>query len=113
MTLGEKQRLFARLVPRLLDEIHRQGFEATLGDAYRDERVFGPIGASMGYGHPKSAHKQRLAIDLNLFRNGEYLRGTAAHQTIGEWWIQQHAMCRWGGAWGDGNHYSLEHQGIK
>jgi hypothetical protein len=110
MTLGEKQKLFTRLLPRLLDKAHELGFQVTLGDAYRDPRVFGKIGVRMGYGESRSAHKQRLAIDLNLFKNGEFLRDTADHLLLGEWWESQGGV--WGGRFNDGNHYSLEHDDI-
>lgn len=113
LTLGQKQRLFARLVPRLIDHIHGLGLECTLGDAYRDPRVHGALGVRKSYSHPKSAHKVRLALDLNLFRGGEYLDQTSDHQEIGEWWEKQHELCRWGGRFDDGNHYSLEHDGVK
>lgn len=113
MRLGTKQRLFAKLVPRLIDKAHELGFEVTLGDAYRSPRVFGPMGKSRGYGHPNSVHKQKLAIDLNLFRNGEYMQETDDHRLLGEWWEQQHKLARWGGRFNDGNHYSMEHKGRK
>ena len=109
-TLGQKQRRFAHLLPRLIDKAHELGFEVTLGDAYRDPRVFGPIGIRQGYGHPKSAHKQRLAIDLNLFKDGVYLATTEAHTPLGEWWESQGGT--WGGRFEDGNHYSFEHDGV-
>lgn len=110
MTLGQKQRLFARLVPRLIDKAHELGFEVTLGDAYRDARVFGVLGVKRGYGNAFSNHKSRLAIDLNLFRDGLYLTKTEDHKELGEWWEQQHDLCRWGGTFGtsDGNHYELK-----
>jgi len=104
---------FTRLVPRLVDKAFELGFAATLGDAYRDPRVHGEVGTRVGYGHPKSAHKQRLAIDLNLFRDGLFLEGTEAHRELGEWWEQQHPLARWGGRFNDGNHYSFEYQGMK
>ncbi len=121
MKLLQAQFLFSRLVPRLIDRAHALGFEVTWGDAYRDPRVFGNIGEKKGYGHPKSAHKQRLAVDLNLFSDGQYLGTTEAHQMLGEWWEQQHPMARWGGRFrdkkgnpaSDGNHYSVEFEGVK
>jgi hypothetical protein len=113
MTLGAKQRAFARLVPRLIDEVFARGYECTLGDAYRDPRVHGAIGVRKSYSHPRSAHKMRLALDLNLFRNGVYLEQTSDHREIGEWWEQQHPLARWGGRFDDGNHYSFEHDGSK
>ena len=113
MTLGQKQRQFAKLVARLIDQAHALGFEVTLGDAYRDPRVHGALGVRKSYSHPSSAHKVRLAIDLNLFKNGEYLEQTSDHQPLGEWWEKQHPLARWGGRFNDGNHYSFEHDGVK
>jgi hypothetical protein len=112
VTLGVSQRAFAKLVPRLIDKAHEMGFEVTLGDAYRDPRVFGVVGEKMGYGHPKSAHKSRLAIDLNLFKDGIYQMSTEAHLPLGAWWEQQHPDARWGGRFHDGNHYSFEYAGV-
>lgn len=113
MSLRKIQSDFARLVPRLIDKAYEMGFEVTLGDAYRDPRVHGDMGVRKSYSHPRSAHKVRLAIDLNLFKDGEYLEGSAAHLPLGEWWEQQHSLSRWGGRFGDGNHYSFEYEGVK
>lgn len=107
------QHQFARLLPRLLDYVLDSGYEYTLGDGYRDPRAHGEIGEKKGYGHPRSAHKARLAIDLNLFWKGEYQEGTEAHRKIGEWWEKQHPLARWGGRFGDGNHYSFEWEGVR
>ena len=110
-TLREKQSRFALMVARLILHANELGYQLTLGDAYRDPRVFGAMGAAVGYGQARSAHKQRLAIDLNLFKGGEFLSGTAAHRPLGEWWEAQGGV--WGGRFHDGNHYSLEHGGIR
>jgi hypothetical protein len=110
-TLRQKQSHFARLVARLILKADELGYEVTLGDAYRDARVFGKMGERVGYGESRSAHKHRLAIDLNLFKNGVYLEGTQAHLPLGEWWESMGGA--WGGRFNDGNHYSLEHNGIK
>lgn len=110
-TLGQKQRRFARMVARLLDKAHDLGFEVSLGDAYRDPRVHGQMGVKMGYGAANSCHKMRLAIDLNLFRNGKYLDSDKDHEPLGLWWESQGGT--WGGRFADGNHYSLEHGGFK
>lgn len=110
-TLGQKQRRFAKLVPRLIDKAHELGFEVTLGDAYRDPRVHGEFGVKKSYSASRSVHKQRLAIDLNLFKNGVYQTSSDAHRPLGEWWEKQGGC--WGGRWNDGNHYSFEHNGCK
>ena len=112
MKLGEKHELFMRLLPSLLTEAHALGYDIRGGDLFRDPRVHGEVGKKMGYGHPRSAHKNKLAIDLNLFKGGAYLSTTEDHQPLGEWWEKQNDLCRWGGRFKDGNHYSLEHEGV-
>jgi len=72
------------------------GFELTLGDAW----------AKTGHSE-NSLHYKRLAIDLNLFKDGKYLTETKDHEPLGSFWKSI------GGSWGgdfknkDGNHYSL------
>jgi hypothetical protein len=112
-TLRQLQTEFARLVPRLIDKAFDLGYDVTLGDAYRDPRVHGDIGVRKSYSHPRSAHKARLALDLNLFIAGHFVEGTEGHRALGEWWEQQHPLARWGGRFDDGNHYSLEWHGVK
>lgn len=112
--LGDKQKLLCRLLPKLLKKAHKLGFEVTLGDAYRDPRVFGMIGVKKGYGHRNSNHKRRLAIDLNLFLDGEYMDASEDHRELGEYWKKLHPDCRWGGDFNgvpDGNHYSIVYRG--
>lgn len=111
MKLGEAQEKFARMLPGLIQKALDLGFEIRLGDLFRDPRVFGKIGERKGYGHPRSCHKLKLAIDLNLFLDGEYQPGTDAHLELGEWWESQGGA--WGGRFNDGNHYSIEFDGMK
>lgn len=113
MTLSEKQRLFVQLLPALINHAYSNGYELTLGDGYRDPRVFGLVGKKRGYGRARSNHKRRLAIDLNLFKDGEYLTDTADHRFLGEFWETLHPLCSWGGRFDDGNHYSLENNGMR
>lgn len=111
MKLSEKQRLFARLVGEFIGWIYANGYEVTLGDAYRDARLHGAFGEKKGYGRMRSCHKVRLAIDLNLFKDDVYLTSTEAHAPLGAKWESMHPFCRWGGRFEDGNHYSFEHEG--
>ena len=113
MTLGDKQRLFTRLIADLLEFAHSRGYEITFGDAFRDSRLHGAVGEKKGYGHKNSNHKNKLAIDLNLFLNGKYLTADKDHEPLGLYWESLHPLCRWGGRFKDGNHYSLEHNGMK
>ena len=111
MTLGEKQRLFAKLFGEFLVWIYAHGYEVTFGDAYRDPRLHGAVGEKAGYGASSSCHKLRLAVDLNLFFEGKFLASTEAHRVLGEKWESMHYLCSWGGQFNDGNHYSFEHEG--
>lgn len=105
MSIRPQQSKFARLLPRLIDYAYEQGYELTIGDGYRDPRVFGVVGSSMGYGKKNSLHKQRLAHDFNLFKDGVYLESNESHRFLGEYWESLDPHCRWGGRYGDGNHY--------
>jgi hypothetical protein len=111
MTLGEKQRIFSKLIAELILWAYDQGYEISFGDAYRDPRLHGEFGKREGYGNRNSMHKCRLAVDINLFKDGEYLSSTEDHRALGEKWESMHELCRWGGRFHDGNHYSMTHWG--
>jgi hypothetical protein len=113
MTLGQKQRQFMRVLPRLIDYAYSIGYELTLGDGYRDPRLHGAMSESRGYGHPNSCHKLRLAVDLNLFRDGVYLQGADAekgHSLLHDFWDTLGGSKRINN---DLNHYSFEHNGCR
>lgn len=111
MSLGNKQRLFTLAVSKLIVWAYAHGYELTFGDAYRDPRLHGEVGEKKAYGHSKSAHKKRLAVDFNLFKDGKYLSTTAAHAPLGEYWVTLHEDAVWGGIFKDGNHYSFRDRG--
>jgi hypothetical protein len=113
VTLGNKQRLFTHCIGELIRWAYVEGFELTFGDAYRDARVHGEIGVKKSYSHSKSVHKQRLAVDFNLFKNGKYLTDSQDYQKLGEYWETLNPSARWGGRFNDGNHFSFEHNGVK
>ena len=112
VTLGEQQRLFAKLVGQLLQYIYEHGYECTLDWAYRPPEIAAQYQVS-GKGIANSLHCKRLAIDLNLFKDGQWLSKSNDHTPIGEWWESLHPLARWGGRWQDGNHYSLEYERVK
>ena len=111
MTLGQKQRKFTRMIAQLIEYAYQSGYELTFGDAYRDPRLHGDVGVKKSYSSANSLHKSRLAVDFNLFKNGQYLTTTESHKPLGEYW--ESIGGTWGGRFNDGNHYSLEHQGRK
>ncbi len=93
--LRERRTEFTRLVPQLINKAFELGYEVTLGDAYRDPRC--------PYGSKSSRHCMGLAIDLNLFKDGVYLKETDDHESLGLWWEERGGL--WGGRFNDGNHY--------
>lgn len=138
-SLGQKQRRFARLIVKLLSEIYAAGYEVSFGEVKRSDEqaeinALGYSGRSRvcelvrgefpllsakidnngkNNGVRNSTHTLQLAIDLNLFKDGKYLSQTEDHRKFGELWESYDADCRWGGRFRDGNHYSIEHQGVK
>lgn len=110
LSLGQKQRLFPKMLHELDKFMWSKGYEYTLGDSFRDPRLHGELGVKLGYGHPKSGHKIKLAQDRNLFKDGVYLQTTEAHKIFGEYWESLGGS--WGGRFGDGNHYSLIHNEV-
>ena len=117
MTLGDKQRLFTRLIAQLISFAYDKGYAFSFGDAYRDPRSHGSWGEKGVYGRGNSNHKRRLAVDFNLFKeiNGQmvYQTESSAYTEIGEYWESLHGLCSWGGRFNDGNHFSLLHEGIR
>lgn len=106
MTLRQKQSLFMRKLALLILHAEHLGYELTMGRGYASAAANKADG-----GHPKSLHMERLAIDLNLFKDGRLLTSTESHRPLGEYW--ESIGGTWGGRFGDGNHYSLEHNGVK
>lgn len=87
------QFIFTEMVGKLIGFIYSSGYTASFGDAYAKS------------GHKKdSFHYKRLAIDINLFKDGIWLETTEDHRPIGEWW--ESIGGTWGGRFNDGNHYS-------
>lgn len=109
-TLREKQSRFTRMVADLIIFAYNNGYELTLNEAYRPpETAINYV--KQGKGIKYSLHGLKLAIDLNLFKNGKYLTSTEDHKPLGEYW--ESIGGTWGGRFNDGNHYSLEHNGVK
>lgn len=97
MTLRKKQSKFAHMVALLILTAEDLGYEVTIGHVLRCQDC--KVGAK------NSFHKKSLAIDLNLFKDGEYLTKTEDHERLGWYWEKLGGS--WGGRWNDGNHYSL------
>jgi hypothetical protein len=103
------------LVALLIAHAEISGYKLTFGEAWRSKEEAERL-AKLGKGIKNSLHVDRLAIDLNLFKNGKFLTKTEDHKKLGEFWESlstKEYTCYWGGRFGDGNHYSIGHQGRK
>jgi uncharacterized protein YcbK (DUF882 family) len=109
-TLGDKQREFPLMLAALITWAYEHGYEITLGEAYRTPEQ-AALNAASGTGVANSLHTQRLAIDLNLFKDGVYLTKTEDYKEIGQKWEEIGGS--WGGRFNDGNHFSLAHNGVR
>lgn len=112
MTVGQKQELFSRLLPELLDEAHAQGFQVRLRELWRTKEQ-AEIYVRQGIGIVNSLHRKGLAIDLVLFRDGRPLWATRHYLLLGEFWEDLDDLCCWGGRFNDAGHFSLTHGGVK
>lgn len=117
MGLVEKQSVFAFQVAQLINHAYEMGFSVTLGETYRPSEM-AQIYASRGNGICKSNHEIRLAIDLNLFKDGVFLCGLEDYRPLGIWWEAQsapNAIHCWGGRFviPDADHFSFEHLTVR
>lgn len=115
MNLRTKQSIFVNLVALLIVRAAHLGYELTFGEAYRSPEEAARL-AKIGKGIKNSLHTQRLAIDFNLFKSGKFETNGEGHLELGLYWESLSTSdytCVWGGRFGDGNHYSIEHGGRK
>ena len=103
-TLSAKQRRFCTAVSHLVMFGNSLGYFFSFGDAYRDPRC--------QYGHPDSTHRYRLAVDLNLFVDDEYITDGShpAFSTLHDYWDEIGGAPR---IESDMNHFSFEHNGVR
>ena len=115
MTLGQQQRRFLPLVAKLIEFAYAHGYELTGGELLRTPEQ-AAHNAESGSGISNSLHLLKLAIDLQLFKDGVYLKDSEDYRALGEYWVSLDPDCRWGGSWTsrkDGNHFSLTWNGVQ
>jgi len=121
MHLLTRQAIFAVNAAKLILHINEAGYTCTLGEAWRTPEM-AAIYAKRGIGIKRSLHCDRLAIDLNLFKDGVYLTGGDAYKQFGEYWMTLNAMNRYGGDWdkdgvtepgeNDFNHFEMKETSV-
>jgi D-alanyl-D-alanine carboxypeptidase len=112
MTLAEQQRQFPPMVAKLIEFAYSSGYEITIGEAWRSAHE-AEWDAQQGKGIGRSLHTIRLALDINLFKDGVYQIDSSAYEPLGVFWESI------GGSWGgrfskpDGNHFSIAFEGVR
>jgi hypothetical protein len=110
--MSRLQEEFAQSVARLIQKAGALGYDVTFGEAWRSPGQ-AALNAAKGAGISNSLHTERLAIDLNLFKDGRYITDGEGHTDLGSWWKALGPMYRWGGDFAkrDYNHYSISPDG--
>jgi hypothetical protein len=114
MTLGDKQRVFTKNIGIFIGWCYANGYELTFGEATRDPRV-AELNAAAGTGILHTLHDKRLAIDLNLFKDGVLLTTKENYQPLGDAWKSLDILNCWGGDFSkpDSDHFSMTDGGVK
>jgi hypothetical protein len=80
-----RQETFAVNVAKLILFINANGYQVTLGETIRS-KAEAEVYAKKGIGIRDSNHIYRLAIDLNLFKDGKYLKTSKDYKFAGVYW---------------------------
>ena len=99
MKLSEKQRIFTRNIAKLIVYAYQNGFELTFGEAFRtneQQMIYVQTGKSQTM---NSNHLRRLAIDFNIFKDGNLTYKWEDIKPLGDYWESLHTLNRWGGDW--------------
>lgn len=115
MKLSQAQSKFSLMIAQLIIWGNENGFTFTFGEAHRtDEQqilYFTGFDVKLINDTPtlikdkqksktlNSNHKSKLAIDLNIFKDGQYITSFADTKPIGDKWESMDRKNRWGGDW--------------
>ena len=95
----DEQNLFLADIAKLIVKAQEMGFTITAGEMWRtpeQQAVYVKTGKSKTM---NSRHLDRLAFDLNFFKDGKLAGTKAALQELGDWWESLGPKNRWGGSW--------------
>lgn len=98
MSLVAKQFVFVQNIVKLLQFAIDSGYVITFGEAHRPlemQQLYVKQGRSKTL---RSKHMERLALDLNVFKDGK-LQGREGIKPLGDYWESLHELNRWGGNW--------------
>jgi|SRR3972149_4419026 len=99
MSLVNEQAAFLKDVIKLLEAAYHLGFQVTGGELYRtkeQQEIYVKNGRSTTM---NSKHLDRVAIDLNFFKDGKLITDRATLSPLGSYWVSLHPKNQWGGNW--------------
>jgi hypothetical protein len=111
--VSKLQEDFAQSAAALIARAVTMGYTVTMGEAWRTPQQ-AQWNADHGLGIAHSLHIERLAIDLNFFKDGALITDGSKLAEVGAWWKTLGPNYRWGGDFQhlpDGNHFSLSPDG--
>lgn len=109
------QEEFAQAAAELIQKAAKLGYTVTFGEAWRTPQQ-AQWDHDHGTGISHSLHMERLAIDLNFFKDGNIIKDGSMLKDIGDWWKSLGPDYRWGGDFKnlpDGNHFSITPDGVR
>lgn len=115
MKLSEAQAHFSLMIAKLIIWGKDEGYTFTFGEANRTDaqQILYYTGYDIVINNDvpvlikskkktktlNSNHKERLAIDLNIFKNGKYITSFEDTKPVGDKWESMDIKNRWGGDW--------------
>ena len=108
MTLRENQEKFTDDTLLLFAYIKGNAYTFTYGEVWRHE-IMQAWYVENGFSKTmNSNHRKRLAIDLNIFKDGSYITNKLMLQHIGDYWESLSPENKWGGNFVDSKGSSYE-----
>ena len=110
MTLNDKQHIFSQNLAKLLLHVDSLGLTCSVGEVFRTKEQ-AEIYVKQGKGILDSQHCKKLAVDLFLFANGQFLQKKDDYKLLGEYWKSLHSENRHGSDFPRADHVHFEMKG--
>lgn len=110
MTLNDKQHIFSQNLAKLLLHVDSLGLTCSVGEVFRTKEQ-AEIYVKQGKGILDSQHCKKLAVDLFLFSNGQFLQKKEDYKLLGEYWKSLHLDNRHGSDFPRADHVHFEMKG--
>lgn len=119
--LSAKRCRFTAAVSKLIDFINSQPGYACAQDQVKRSSAEARANAAKGVGISNSLHLLGLAADILIYKDGVWQDKSEQYKFAGDYWKSLGPDHCWGGDFldqygrpkPDGNHFSIEHNGVK